>query len=49
MQDDKCDLTGERNNIRMPKIVKEQDPTPLGDNAVSLGKMVVYYRIGSKR
>jgi len=49
MQDNKGDLTKERNNRRMSKIVTERDPTPLGDNAVSLGKKVVYYLIGSER
>jgi len=27
--------------------LKKRDPTPLGGNEVSLGNMVVYYRIGS--
>ena len=39
----------ERNNNRMPEFVEERDPTPLGGNVVSLGKMIVYYRIGSER
>jgi len=38
MQDDKGGLTGDRHNKRIPKIVKERDPTPLWDNAISLGK-----------
>ena len=38
-----------RNNNGIPKFVEERDPTPIGDNLVSLGKMVVYYHIGSKR
>jgi len=43
MQDDKDKTTRERNNNRIPESVKGRDPTPLGDNVVSLGKMVVYY------
>ena len=35
-----------RNNNGIPKFVEERDPTPLGGNVVSLGKMIVYYRIG---
>jgi len=30
-------------------IFWEMDPTPLGDSAASLGKMVVYYCIGLER
>ncbi len=46
MQDDKDDLTGDRNNNRIPSSLKKRDPTPLGDNVVSLGEMVVYYCVG---
>jgi len=49
MQNVKNDLTRTRNNNGIPKFVEERDPTPIGDNLVSLGKMVVYYHIGSKR
>jgi len=49
MQDDKDDLTGDRNNNRIPKFVEERDLTPLRDIVVSLGKVIVYYRIGLER
>ena len=32
-----------------PSSFEERDPTPLGDNVVSQGKMIVHYRIGSER
>jgi len=47
MLDDIDGLAGTRNNNGIPKLVEERDPTPLGDTVVSLGNMVVYYRIGS--
>jgi hypothetical protein len=43
MQDGKNDLNGNKNNNEIPKFVEERDPTPLGGNVVSLGKMIVYY------
>jgi len=43
MQDDKDDLTGTRNNNRIPSFIEERDPTPLAGNVVSLWKMIVYY------
>jgi len=47
MQDNKDDLTGLGNNNEMPKFIwRKRDPTPLGGNVVSLGKMIVYYHIG---
>jgi len=49
MQDGKDDLTGRRNHNGIPKFVEERDPTPLGDNVVSLGTMIVYYRIVLQR
>jgi len=49
MQNDKGDLTGDRNNNRIPNFVEERDPTQLGGNVVSLGKMIVYYHIGLER
>jgi len=48
MQDGKDDLTGLRNNNGVPKFIwRKRDPTPLRGNVVSLGKMIVYYRIDS--
>ena len=31
----------------IPEFVEERDPTPLGNTVVSLGKMIVYYRVDS--
>ena len=33
----------------IPIFVEERDPTPLGDTVVSLGKMIVHYRVDSCR
>jgi len=49
MQDDIDGLTGMRNSNGIPKLVEERDPTPLGDTVVSLGKMIVHYRICLER
>ena len=44
MQDDKDDLTGMRKNKGIPKFVEKGS-----DSVVLLGKMIVYYHIGSER
>jgi hypothetical protein len=49
MQDDKDDLTGMRNNNEIPKFVEEKGSDAARGNVVSLGKIVVYYRVGSGR
>jgi len=49
MQDDKYDLTVDEKQQRDAQIRWERDPTPLGCSVVSLGKMIVHYRIGSER
>jgi len=36
-----------RRNKRIPIFVEERDLTPLGDTLVSLGKMIVHYRVDS--
>jgi len=49
MQDDKGDLTRDRNNNGIPKFVEEKGPDSARGNVVSLGKMIVFYRIGLGR
>jgi len=49
MQDDKGDLTGMRNNNRIPKFIEEKGSDSAWGNVVSLGKMIVYYCIGLER
>jgi len=46
MQDDEDILTGMRNHDGIPEFVEKGDPTLLGDNVISLGKMAVFYGIG---
>jgi len=36
-----------RRNKRILIFVEEGDPTPLGDTVVSLGKMIIHYRVDS--
>jgi len=38
MQDDKDDLTGMRNNNRIPTFIEERAPTPLGGMQFHWGK-----------
>jgi len=48
MQDSKDDLSGTRNNNKIPKFVEEKGiRLRLGVILVLLGKMIVYYPIGS--
>ena len=49
MQDDEDILTGTRNHDGIPEFVEKGDLTLLGDNVISLGKMVVFYCIGLER
>ena len=49
IQEDKYDLTVDEKQQRDAQIRWEGDPTPWGDIVVSLGKMIVHYRIGSER
>jgi len=49
MQDGIYDLIGTRNNNGIPKFFEEKGSDFARGNVVLLGKMIVYYRIGSER